>query len=214
MSEPDCIKLLGEHRRRESFDVACHRFVDFLSHGTVLDDCTITIRGSSRGIVFHGATLRNCRIVAQRRFANFSWHDVILQNCGFEGVFVGCDFGPRPDAYPQPPYGELTACDFTQAQVHNSRLFRSDMTQQRLPPWPCFTVLEPERNAADWLSIPFPESFRIEQATIVEAVPEKYRVEGVVAVCEDAKEIAKKHKITLEEIKRCIEGRAYIVQGP
>lgn len=211
MPDPDCIKLLGEHRRNETFDVACHRFVDFLSHGTILDGCTIRICGSARGIVFHGATLRNCRIIAARRFAGFSWHDVILQNCVFEGVFASCDFGPRPDAYPNPPYGELSACDFNQARVQSSRFFRCDMAKQKLPTWPSFTILEPEKNAEDWLAIPFPESYRnVEQRLIAEAVPE-YRVEGVVAACENATVIAKKHRITAEEIKSLIAGKSYIV---
>lgn len=72
-------------------------------------------------------------------------------------------------------------------------------------------ILAPEKNAADWLSIPFPESYRnVEQRLIAEAVPE-YRVEGVVAACENAKEIAKKHKISVDDIKRLIAGRSYIV---
>src|SRR5688500_14848772 len=120
-AEPDCIKLLGQHRRREAFEVGGHRFVDFLSHGTVLEDCTLTIRGSSRGVVFHGANLCRCTIQAKRRFTSFSWHDVVLEECTFKGWFVGCDFEPRPDAYPDQPQGSISASDFSQSQLHACR---------------------------------------------------------------------------------------------
>jgi hypothetical protein len=210
-AEPESIKLLGQHRRGEQFEVGGHRFVDFLSHGTVLEDCTVTIRSSSRGVVFHGATLRRCLIQAKRRFMNFSWHDVLLEECVFKGWFVGCDFGPRPDAYVDHPHGIVSGCDFSQAHVHTCRFFRSEMARLKLPKWPSFTILEPEKNAADWLSIPFPESYRqVEQKLIAEAVPE-YRVEGVVAACEHAGEIAKKHRVSIEEIKALVSGRLYIL---
>lgn len=207
----DPIKLLGEHRRGEAFEVGRHRFVDFLSHGTVLEDCTVTLAGSARGVVFHGATLRRCTIRARRPFANFSWHDVVLDRCAFAGRFVGCDFGPRPDAYPAHPRGGVAGCDFQGAQLHECRVFRTDVGQLRLPRWPCFAVLEPERNAADWLSIPFPESFgRVEQPLIAEAVP-AYRVAGVSAACQDAGEIARRHAIPVAEIRRLLDGRPYIL---
>ena len=210
-AEPECIKLIGQHRQHDAFEVGSHRFVDFLSHGTVLEECTLTIRGLSRGVVFHGATLRRCLIDAKRRFMNFSWHDVVLEECSFKGRFVGCDFGPRPDAYAAPPHGAVSACDFSQAQLHLCRFFRSEMARQMLPRWPCFTILEPETNAADWLAIPFPESYRrIEQRLIAEAVPE-FRVNGVVGACEHAGEIAKKHDVSVDEIKALISGRSYIV---
>jgi hypothetical protein len=210
-TEPDCIKLLGQHRRGESFEVGGHRFVDFLSHGTVLEDCELTIRGSSRGVVFHGATLRRCQIHAKRRFSNFSWHDVVLEECAFQGWFVGCDFGPRPDTYPDHPQGAVVANDFSLAQLHACRFFRTKMSHLKMPTWPCFTVLEPEHNAADWLSIPFPDSYRrVEQQLIAEIVAE-YRVEGVVAACEHAGEIAKKHAIAIDEIKELVSGRSYIL---
>ena len=86
------------------------------------------------------------------------------------------------------------------------------MSSQKLPAWPSFTILEPEKNAADWLAIPFPESFRhVEQATLVEAVPPEYRVDGVAAACVSAAVIAKKHKISVAEIKNLIAGKPYIV---
>lgn len=209
--EPDCIKLLGEHRRGEAFEVGGRQFVDFLSHGTVLEDCTITSRASSRGVVFHGAVLRRCLIQAKKRFTNFSWHDVILEECQWKGWFVGNDFGPRPDAYPAGPAGTVSACDFSGAQLHMCRFFRAEMAAQRLPQWPCFTVLEPEANAADWLSIPFPASYgRVEQMLIAEAVPD-FRVQGVVAATQHAGEIAKKHSITMEQVKSLVSGKSYIV---
>lgn len=210
-AEPDCIKLLGQHRRGESFEVGGHRFVDFLSHGTVLEDCTLVSRASSRGVVFHGAILRRCLIHAKRRFTNFSWHDVVLEECTFKGWFVGCDFGPRPDAYADQPQGAVSGGDFSQAQLHACRFFRSEMAPLKLPRWPCFTVLEPEKNATDWLSIPFPDSYRrVEQKLIAEADPD-YRVDGVVAACEHAGEIAKKHDVSVEEIKALLSGRSYIL---
>lgn len=147
-TEPDCIKLLGEHRRGETLTVGGHRFVDFVSHGTLLEDCTLIIRGAARGVVFHGATFRRCVIQAKRPFTNFSWHDVRLEQCVFQCSLIGCDFGPRPDAYPDHPQGVVTACDFSQAPLHRCRFFRCDMAGQTLPPWPCFTVLEPEQHAA------------------------------------------------------------------
>jgi len=210
-TEPDCIKLLGARRRGETFEVGGHKFVDFLSHGTVLEDCTLISRASSRGVVFHASVLRRCLIHAKRRFTNFSWHDVILEECQFKGWFIGNDFGPRPDAYPDKPQGVASGCDFSHAQLHMCRFFRSEMTTQRLPKWPCFTVLEPERNAADWLSIAFPESFRRgEQELVAEAVPD-FRVEGVVARSQHAGEIAKKHGVTVDEIRALVSGRSYIV---
>src|SRR5262245_44162369 len=191
---PDSIKILGEHRCGETLDVACHRFVDFVSHGTTLEECVINIRGAARGVVFHGATLRECTIKAKKPFTGFSWHDVVLDRCIFEGPFKGCDFGPRPDAYPDGPKGDVSACDFSSATV-SGRFFNSPTAEMIWPRWPCFTILDPERNAEDWLSIPFPESYRrIEQQLIVEAVPD-WRVNGVVAACANASEIAKTHHV-------------------
>jgi hypothetical protein len=209
--EPDCIKMFGEHRRGESIEVGGHRFVDYVSHGTVLEDCTLTVRGSLRGVVFHGATFRRCLMLPQRRFASFSWHDVVLDHCVFKGWIYGCDFGPRPDAYPTHPQGAVDDCDFSQARLHLCRFFRTDMARLKLPAWPCFTVLEPERNAADWLAIPFPDSYRrVYQLLIAEAVPD-LRVHGVVACTEHAGEIAKKHGISVEAVKALVGGRSYIV---
>lgn len=209
--EADNLKLLGEHRRGEVFDVGGHRFVDFVSHGTILEECTLRISGSSSGVVFHGGIFRRCLIQTRRRFQNFSWHDVVLDRCVFKGWFVGCDFGPRPDAYPEHPRGEVSYCDFQQARLHQCRFFRSDPARIKLPPWPCFTVREPEQNAADWRAIPFPESYRqVEQALIAEAIPE-YRVAGVSAACEHAGEIAKRHNISVDEIKTLVSGKSYII---
>ena len=80
-AEPDCIKLLGEHRRRETFEVGGHRFVDFLSHGTVLEDCTLTIRGSSRGVVFHGYSPQ------LRDSSEAAFHELLLARCAVAGVY-------------------------------------------------------------------------------------------------------------------------------
>lgn len=209
--EADCLKLLGQHRRGETFQVGNHRFVDYLSHGSVLEDCTIEIAGASRGIIFHGATLRRCEIKMKRRFTNYSWHAVRLEQCVFQGSIFGCDFGPRPDAYPNDPVGALISCDFSQALLHMCRFFRSEIDAIGLPEWPCFTILDPEENAIEWLSIPFPESYRqVEQKLIAEAVPE-YRVKGVVAHCENASEIARMHKVSIDEIGALLRGRSYIV---
>jgi hypothetical protein len=210
-AKSDGIRLLGEHRRGETFEVGGHTYVDFLSHGTVLEDCTLISRASSRGVVFHGSVLRRCLIQTKRRFTNFSWHDVVLEGCTFKGWFIGNDFGPRPEAYPDQPQGAASACDFSQSHLHMCRFFRSEMELQKLPKWPCFTVLEPEQNATDWLSIGFPEGFRrVEQQLIAEAVPE-FRVEGVVAASQHAGEIAKRHGITLDEIRTLVSGKSYIM---
>jgi hypothetical protein len=165
------LKLLGEHRRGETFVVACHELVDFLSHGTLLEDCRIEIRGSARGIVLHGATLLHSTIHTTRELRNFRWHDVVLDHCTFQGRFPGNDFGRRADAYPDPPFGSVVGCDFSRARLHLCRFFSCDLAGMDLPPWPCVTLENLGARRDEWLALPLPSALRIAQETLADTMP-------------------------------------------
>lgn len=199
------VKLLGQHRRGETLVVACHDVVDYLSHGTVLEDCTIDVRGAARGIIFHEAALRRCAVHARRPFKNYSWHSVRLEGCTFRGNYVGCDFGPRPDAYPRHKLGAVSGCDFEATNLHQCRFFNVRMQDIRLPRWPCFTVLEPAANAGDWQQIPLPPGLGIIQRSVNRSLP------GEVARVYSADELERTGEATADALRPLLAGKPYIV---
>jgi hypothetical protein len=199
------IKLLGERRSGESLVVACHEYVDFVSHGTTLVDCTVEIRGSSRGIVFHGATLEQCVVHAKKEMTNYRWHDVKLTRCKFRGRYLGCDFGSRPDIYPDHPIGSAVDCDFSSAKLHLCRFFNCEMSRIQLPAWPCITILEPEKNCADWLAIKMPQELRITQQTVGETA------KGEVAFVVDAEKWCRKCGVPVDAVRELVSAKSYVV---
>jgi hypothetical protein len=200
------LKILGESRRGETIDVArSGEWVDFVSHGSVLEDCRIVIHGSARSFVFAGATFRRCTIVAKRRLSNVRWTDVILDRCVLRGTCIGNEWGARPEAHMSEWRGGLAECDLRGAKLHLCEFYRCDLRSVALPRWPFFTILDPSENASDWLALPFTGRARIMAEVVVAARP------GHVGSTLDGTILARDAGLSIEALRDLLAGRPYIV---
>jgi hypothetical protein len=169
----------------------------YLGHNLTLRNCTLVIKVPARALVIARTRLVGCTIEAKRELKNFQWDQVHLEGCRFRGRFHGNDFGERSHS---PGAGSITGCDFSEASLHGTRFLACDVRTLRLPPWPCFTLLNPHQRAAQLAEFPWPG--RIGQ--IVIAGFAEYPV-TTAAVTYSATELAKKYGGTPEEIRAVLE---------
>jgi hypothetical protein len=170
----------------------------YLGHHLTLRRCHLTIKVPTRALVIFRTQLIDCTIDVKKELKNFRWEGVILKGCRFSGTMTGNDFGRWPFAE-QPELGSIEQCDFTNARLDACRFFDCDLTRMKLPPWPCFTVLDPVGRKHELRSLQWPGSLGIIVESFTDAPPE------TLAVTYFAPALAKRNDTTPEAIRAVLD---------
>jgi hypothetical protein len=125
----------------------------YLGHNLTLRNCTLVVDVPARALVIARTRLIDCTIESKRQLNNFRWQSVALKGCRFKGRFSGNDFGEWPSA---PGQGSIEDCDFTEAHLDETRFLGCDVRTLRFPPWPCFTLFDPQRRWRELSALPWP----------------------------------------------------------
>ncbi|WP_224366745.1 hypothetical protein [Hyalangium versicolor] len=125
----------------------------YLGPSLTLNRCTLIVKVPAKALVLNRTRWLDCNIEVARLLKNFRWDHAHLTGCRFKGRFTGNDFGEWPST---PTHGSVADCDFTDAQMDQTRFLGCDARTLRFPPWPCFTILDPVRRAAELAALPWP----------------------------------------------------------
>jgi hypothetical protein len=168
----------------------------FLGHELTLRHCSLSLRAPAKRLHVNKTLFEDCDIVAERVLKNFQWSHAHLKGCRFKGKFIGNDFGELPHS---PGEGSIEDCDFTEAELHQTRFLGCDARTLRFPPWPCFTLFDPVRRAPELSVLPWPgEKGHIIAELFAEDPP------STVALTYQAVEFAKSCCTTPEAVKALV----------
>lgn len=126
----------------------------YLGPDLVLRDCTLVLRTTAKALTVTRTQLIGCTLEAKKKLTGFRWNRALLKGCRFTGTFADCDFGYWPEA--MGPDGGIEDCDLTGATLDGCRFIGCDAATLRFPPWPCFTLLDPYRRAAELTQVQWP----------------------------------------------------------
>jgi hypothetical protein len=189
--------------KSERLELADKNSLYFLSTGLSLRDCTVVLKVPASNLVIKQARFIDCTFEVKQELKNHQgWVTAYLKGCRFKGRLTGCDFGHWPEYGSDPWYqqGAIENCDFTEARLDGCRIMGADPTTLRFPKWPCFTILDPIRRAAELRSVKWPGRFGT--AVIDELHTQPART---TALTEHAVTIAKQLDTTPEELKAVLE---------
>ena len=150
--------------------------------------------------------LIDCTIEAKSELKNARWTKMGLKGCRVKSRFTGNDFGIREEHFDKWRLGGVEDCDFSEARLDACRFYGCDMRMVRLPRWPCFTIMDPRRHAAELGGLEWPGRFG---GVVVEDLAEED--ESVVAVTWHAPSVAERLDTTAEELRAVLEGLACVV---
>lgn len=135
---------------RERLDLSAKDANYYLGPSLTLRHCTLALRVPARQLHLAGPKLLDCVLEVKRELTNLPWYTAFLKGCRFIGRLKGNDFGHLPDpVLPHRDAGGIEDCDFTAAQLDGCRFVGCDVRTLRLPRWPCFTILEPQRRSVE-----------------------------------------------------------------
>jgi hypothetical protein len=150
--------------------------------------------------------LVDCTIQAKSELKNLRWARMGLKGCRFKGRFTGNDFGFREDHIDKWRLGGAVDCDFSEARLDACRFYNCEMSTIQLPRWPCFTLLDPVRRAAELARLEWPGLFG---SVVIEGLAEQE--ESVVALTYHAPTVAERLDTTAEELRAVLEGVSGVV---
>jgi hypothetical protein len=185
----------------EQLELADKEGIYFLGPNLTLRRCTLVLRVPARWLHILPTRFIDCTLQVKQELKNHDWSRAFLKGCRFTGPLMGCDFGHRlPLDRPGRENGGIEDCDFTGARLNYCRFHGCDMRTIRLPPWPCFTLLDPIGRSRELNSVKWPERFG---GVIVENLHTEPA--STVAVSYHAPTVAKRYGTTPEELKAVLE---------
>ena len=161
MTNKTHISLIGVKVVGETIELHSQNQLSFISNGTELIDCDIRIRCSASNYMLLDATLRNCRIWAHKPQNSAEFTETKFYDCKFKGRFNDCEFGNKPDR--DLKEGCIKNCDFSEAILKDCFFYETEASDAIWPEWPHIGLSNLYDNKEDWLSISFPDKFRIWQ---------------------------------------------------
>ena len=197
------MNILYEDREMEGeqMELADKEGIYFLGPNLTLRRCTVVTRVSARWLHILPTRFIDCTIQVKQELNNHDWSSAFLKGCRFTGRLTGCDFGHRlPLHWPGRENGGIEDCDFTEARLNYCRFHGCDMRTIRLPPWPCFTLLDPIGRSRELNNLKWPERFG---GVIVENLHTEPA--STVAVSYHTPTVAKRYGTTPEELKAVLE---------
>ncbi|WP_395849322.1 hypothetical protein [Cystobacter fuscus] len=178
----------------------------YLGPNLTLRRCTVVTRVSARWLNILPTRFIDCTIEAKQELKNSTWTCAALKGCSFKGRMTGCDFGPWPDYTEGWEHGTVEDCDFSETRLSNCRFHGCDTRTLRLPPWPCFTLLDPLGRSRELNSLGWPDLFgRIVIKNLSKHPP------STVALSYHAPTVAKQYETTEEALRAVIEKSGFIV---
>ena len=189
------VHLQGRELRNETLDIG-EKDAHFLGPDLVLRDCTVVLRTTARCLIISRTQFYGCHIVARKKLNNFRWFNAFFEGCRFSGTFRGCDFGRSADDFE--PGGGIENCDFSEATLDACRVLNSDAQTIQFPPWPCFTIINPGKQASRIDALQWPGETRILAEVIASFEPE------TVAVTFLANDAVKRYAVSEEELRAAI----------
>ncbi|WP_375768006.1 pentapeptide repeat-containing protein [Archangium gephyra] len=172
----------------------------FLGPNLTLRQCSLVLRVPARWLHILPTRFIDCSIQVKQELKNHDWSRAFLKGCQFTGRMTGCDFGHRLPHMPGRENGGIEDCDFTKARLQGCRFHGCDMRTIRLPPWPCFTILDPIGRSQELNNVKWPELFG---GVIVENL--HTQPPSTVAVSYHAPTVAERYGTTPEELKVVLE---------
>jgi hypothetical protein len=152
---------------------------------------------AARNLIIPQARFIDCIFIFKKELKNFRWDKAHLKGCRFKGRFTGNDFG---EWFSEPGRGSIENCDFTEAQLDETRFLACDARTLRLPPWPCFTIFDPVPRWRELSSLPWPGDIG---PVVMEACAKD--PPSTAALTLSALGLAKQHRTTPEAIKAVLE---------
>jgi hypothetical protein len=150
--------------------------------------------------------LIDCSIQVKGELRNLRWATMNFKGCRFKGRFIGNDFGFHEDDLDQWKLGGIEDCDFSEARLDACRFYNCDMKTIQLPRWPCFTILDPVRRAAELARVEWPGRYG---PVVIEGLAEQE--ERVVAITDHAPSVAARLGTTAEELRAVLERLSGVV---
>jgi hypothetical protein len=165
----------------------------------VLEECELINDCSSRWLLLIGAEVLRSQIVAKRSFERQQFFKIAFDGCIFQGRFADCEFGHRGSGQNFGTIGDVKACDFTQAKLQDCSFSNCKIERSQLPGWPHYTIPNPHERAKDLMMPGWPGRLGLGFKVDAEGP------EGIVAVCYYAPVVAKRCRITEDELRRALE---------
>ncbi len=188
-----------ENERLELTDKTAHYF---LGPNLTLRRCTLVLKVSARCLFFDRVRFIDCTFEVKQELKNHqAWIMASLKGCRFKGRLSGCDFGHWP-SYPGRAWehAAIEDCDFTEARLDGCRFMGCDPHTLKLPPWPCFTILDPIQRAPELRSIKWPDLFG---ELVIDTLHKQPPATSALALFAPAE--AKRFETTEEELRALIE---------
>jgi hypothetical protein len=190
----------------ERLELADKEGLYYLGPNLLLRNCTVVLRVPTRRLLICPSRFIDCTIEVKQELKNCAWACASLKGCRFTGRMTSCDFGPWTDYTEGWEHGAVEDCDFSEARLSNCRFHGCDMRSLRLPPWPCFTILDPIGRLRELTSVQWPDQFgRIIIKNFYKHPP------STVALTYHAPTVAKQYETTEEELRAVIEKFDFIV---
>ncbi|HYO59964.1 hypothetical protein [Archangium sp.] len=178
----------------------------WLGPNVTLRRCNLVISVASRWLHLLSGHLIDCTIQAKSELKNARWTRMNFKGCHFKGRFTGNDFGFREESYDEWQVGGIEQCDFSEARLDACRFYNCDMRTIQLPRWPCFTILDPVRRAAELTRVEWPGHFG---PVVIDGLAEQE--ESVVALTYHAPSVAERLGTTAEELQAVLERLSGVV---
>ncbi|MFY0526114.1 pentapeptide repeat-containing protein [Archangium gephyra] len=195
-----------EEMEGQRLDLADRQGIYFLGPNLTLRRCTMVLRVPGRWLHILPTRFIDCAIEVKQELKNCAWACASLKGCRFTGRMANCDFGPWTDYTAGWENGAVEDCDFTEARLSNCRFHGCDMRSLRLPPWPCFTILDPIGRLRELNSVQWPDQFgRIIIKNFYKHPP------STVALTYHAPTVAKQYDTTEAELRAVVEKFDFIV---
>ena len=172
----------------------------WIGPNVTLRRCTLVLSVASRWLHLLSGSLIDCTLQAKGELKNLRWATMNLKGCRFKGHFRGNDFGFMEDDTDTWKLGAVVDCDFSEARLDGCRFYNCDMSTIRLPRWPCFTLLDPVKRAAELAREVWPGRFG---PVTIEGLPGQEA--AVVALTYHAPSVAERQGTTAEELRAVLE---------
>lgn len=169
---------------------------NYLGPDLVLQRCHLILRTNARALTITNVQLLDCQVEAKKKLVNFQmWCGAVIKGCTFRGQFVGNDFGHWTEQHPN---GSIENCDFSDAVLDGCRFMDCDIDSIKLPKWPCFTIVYPQRRRSELESLQWPGEVRIWATVVAQSI------EITAASVGHAPTLAKQFSCTEEELREAL----------
>ncbi|KFA94302.1 hypothetical protein [Archangium violaceum] len=169
--------------------------------------CKVVVRVPGSRLIIRQPRLIDCTIEFKQELRNHrGWVSAVLEGCRFKGRMLGCDFGPFPGYSTGGEHGQVENCDFSEARLDACRFHGCDPRTLRMPRWPCFTFVEPSKNAAELSQLEWPGLFGKVVVAGLGAQPA-----SATGLTYHAPSVAKRMGTTPDELRAILEGLDCII---